>query len=70
MFEECFTNKWYLKEVIKELEKLGYYVTYSLLNAKDYEVPQNRERVIVLGTKKKNRLPKKVNRRITAGEAL
>lgn len=65
-----YKNKWYLKEVIEELEKLGYYVNYSLLNAKDYEVPQNRERVIVIGSKKRNRLPKKVNRKITAGQAL
>ncbi len=65
-----YKNKWYLKEVIEELEKLGYYISYELLNAKDYEVPQNRERVIVLGTKEKNRLPKKINRKVTAGEAL
>ncbi len=65
-----YKNKWYLKEVIDELEKLGYIISYALLNAKDYEVPQNRERVIVLGTKKKNRLPKKIHRKITAGEAL
>jgi DNA (cytosine-5)-methyltransferase 1 len=65
-----YKNKWYLKEVIEELEKLGYYISYSLLNAKDYEVPQNRERVIVLGTKKKNRLPKKIHRKVTAGDAL
>lgn len=65
-----YKNKWYLKEVIEELEKLEYYISYSLLNAKDYEVPQNRERVIVIGSKKKNRLPKKINRKVTAGDAL
>ena len=65
-----YKNKWYLKEVIDQLESLGYYISYSLLNAKDYEVPQNRERVIVIGTKEKNRLPKKINRKVTAGEAL
>ncbi|ARN76865.1 DNA (cytosine-5-)-methyltransferase [Nonlabens spongiae] len=65
-----YKNKWYLKEVIDELENLGYFINYALLNAKDYEVPQNRERVIVLGTKKRNRLPKKINRKVTAGEAL
>ncbi|HEA28607.1 MAG TPA: DNA cytosine methyltransferase [Leeuwenhoekiella sp.] len=65
-----YKNKWYLKEVIEALEKLGYYINYSLLNAKNYEVPQNRERVIVIGSKRKNRLPKKINRKITAGDAL
>lgn len=65
-----YKNKWYLKEVIDQLESLGYYISYSLLNAKDYEVPQNRERVIVIGTKEKSRLPKKINRKVTVGEAL
>ena len=65
-----YKNRWYLKEVIEELERLDYKVSYDLLNAKDFEVPQNRERVIVLGTKEKSRLPKKINRKVTAGEAL
>lgn len=65
-----YKNKWYLKEVIEELENMGYFISYSLLNAKNYEVPQNRERVIVIGSKKINRLPKKINRKVTAGDAL
>jgi DNA (cytosine-5)-methyltransferase 1 len=65
-----YKNKWYLLEVIKELEKLGYKVDYALLNARHYEVPQNRQRVIVIGAINKIRLPNKINRTITAGEAL
>ncbi|MPR33655.1 DNA cytosine methyltransferase [Salmonirosea aquatica] len=65
-----YKNKWYLREVIEELEGLGYFINYSLLNALDYEVPQNRERVIVIGSKRKINLPRKVNRKITAGQAL
>lgn len=65
-----YKNKWYLKEVVKALEELGYHVHYALLNAVDYEVPQNRERVIVVGSKGQIGLPKKVNRRVTAGQAL
>lgn len=65
-----YKNKWYLREVIEELEKLGYHINYALLNAVNYEVPQNRERVIVIGSKNKIDLPKKVNRKITAGQAL
>lgn len=65
-----YKNKWYLKEVISELERLGYHVDYALLNAKNFEVPQNRERVIVLGSRNKIKLPRKVNRKITAGQAL
>jgi DNA (cytosine-5)-methyltransferase 1 len=65
-----YKNSWYLKEVIEEIENLGYNVNYSLLNAKEYGVPQNRERVIVIGSKKKINFPKKINQKITAGEAL
>lgn len=65
-----YKNSWYLKEVIEELESLGYYINYALLNAVNYEVPQNRERVIVIGSKQKINLPKKINRKVTAGQAL
>lgn len=38
-----------LIEVIKEdLEKLGYSVNYKVVNASDYGVPQNRERMILV----------------------
>lgn len=47
-----YKNKLYLKEVIEELEKFGYYVKYALLNAVNFEVPQNRERIVVIGSKK------------------
>jgi DNA (cytosine-5)-methyltransferase 1 len=65
-----YKNKWYLKEVLDELKKLGYNLQYSLLNAVNYEVPQNRERVIVIGSKNKINLPRKINRKVTAGQAL
>lgn len=65
-----YKNKWYLQEVIDALEGFGYQITYALLNAVDYEVPQNRERVIVIGAKKKISLPRKVNKRIAAGQSL
>lgn len=42
-----------LIDVIKEdLEKLGYRVTYKVVNASDYGVPQNRERMILVGLRK------------------
>ena len=39
------------KTIIEALEDLGYYVTYSLLNAINFGVPQNRERIIIVCTK-------------------
>lgn len=40
-----------LVEIISLFESLGYRVSYKLLNAVDYGAPQNRERVIIIGTK-------------------
>ena len=40
-----------LRVILKELGDLGYYVTYGLLNCADYGVPQNRLRVIFLGSR-------------------
>jgi DNA (cytosine-5)-methyltransferase 1 len=42
--------------IIKDFEKLGYNVVYKLLNAADFGVPQKRERVIIVGTRK-DKLP-------------
>ena len=41
-----------LKTVIKNLEKLEYNVVWKMLNTKDYGLPQNRDRVFIIGTKK------------------
>ena len=35
----------------KEMKKYGYTLQYQLLNAADYEVPQNRHRVVLVGTR-------------------
>ena len=65
-----YKNKWYLKEVIDHLEGLGYKISVRLLNAKDFGVPQNRERVIVMGAKEVIHFPSKFKKRVTVGEAL
>ncbi len=65
-----YRNKWYFDQVTEELESLGYLVSYQLMNAVDYGVPQNRERVICVGHRKPFAFPTKHKRRVTAGEAL
>ena len=65
-----YRNKWYLDEVLKALEELGYVIDYHLLNAVNYGVPQNRERVIVVGHRGQFHFPDKAAQRVTAGEAL
>lgn len=39
------------EKVAAELKKLGYYVTFDLLNAADYGAPQKRERLIFIGSR-------------------
>ena len=40
------------KEIINLFDEAGYDVKYKLMNAKDYGVPQDRERVFIVGTLK------------------
>jgi DNA (cytosine-5)-methyltransferase 1 len=65
-----YRNKWYLDEVTQALQALGYVIEIKLLNAVDFGVPQNRERLIVLGHKGKFSFPKFLETKISAGEAL
>lgn len=39
-----------LQTVISDFEKIGYRVSYHLMHAADFGVPQTRERVIIVGT--------------------
>lgn len=64
--------KFFLEEV---MEKLGenYNVEYKVLKAKDYEVPQNRPRTIIIGVRKDLGItpsyPLPIENQITVGEA-
>ena len=40
-----------IKMIIDDFKELGYNVTYKILNAVDYGVPQFRERVIIIGNR-------------------
>lgn len=42
-----------IKIIVEQLEEEGYIVSYEVLNAKDFGVPQNRERVIIVAQKDK-----------------
>lgn len=65
-----YRNKWYLDEIACALQSLGYVVEVKLLNAVEFGVPQNRERVIVVGHKGNFSFSKVLEKKISAGEAL
>lgn len=42
------------KFILKEFESTGYKIFYQILNSKDYGIPQNRERLFLVGFKDNN----------------
>lgn len=46
------SNGSFLKEQLEAYDKAGYNVSYKLVNAKDYGVPQSRKRLFIVGTRK------------------
>ncbi|UOP04165.1 DNA cytosine methyltransferase [Conchiformibius kuhniae] len=65
-------NGYFLKEITQELENLGLTVRLKILNAREFGVPQNRERVFIVGMKKQtfdfSRLP--TGNRVTVADAI
>lgn len=45
-------NIQHFNHYLKTMDKLGYYNYYDVLNAKDFGIPQNRERVFVVSVRK------------------
>ena len=74
MFENVrglfYQNRWYLDEIIRVLEDLDYVVEIQLLNAVNHGVPQNRERIVVVGHRGQFTFPTSKPKPVTAGEAL
>jgi DNA (cytosine-5)-methyltransferase 1 len=52
-----------IEMIINDFQEIGYDVDYRLLKASDYGVPQNRERVVIIGNRLrlKNPFPKKTH---------
>ncbi len=74
MFENVrgllYLNRGYFELVITELQKLGYIIDYKLLNAVNFGVPQNRERLFVIGHRAKFDFPKSTPHKVTVEEAI
>lgn len=61
--------------IIKDMHNKGYTLFYKIVNAKDYSVPQHRERIIIVGFRNDLNLynfefPKNHNKIVTLREAL
>lgn len=66
-----YKNKAYLLEILNNLELQGYRLDVQLMRASDYGVPQNRERVFILGSRTGLKLPQPVSKKkITVEQAL
>ena len=63
-------NKEYFTQLIKEFEALGYVVDYKVVRMVKYDVPQNRERLVIVGHHGGFQFPEEKDYKITAGEAL
>jgi DNA (cytosine-5)-methyltransferase 1 len=74
MFENVrgilYRNKEYFDGILEYLRKLGYLIEYRLLNSSDYGVPQNRERIIVVGHRGIFDFPSIIHDKVTSGQAL
>lgn len=65
-----YSNRAYFDEILRSLTDLGYQVSFRLMNAVDFDVPQKRERLIVVGHDRPFVFPEGADSLVTAGEAL
>jgi len=65
-----YSNKWYLNLIIEELKGLGYKTSCQLLNAVNYGVPQNRERLFLVGHNSDFKFPTVEIHRFSVGDAI
>lgn len=65
------SNHYFKNEIIKEIKSLGYIVNCGVVNARDYGVPQSRERAIFIASKFKFiNLPNPHEKRVTVKDAI
>jgi len=62
----------FFNEILKDFTETDYNITWDILNAKDFGVPQNRERLFIVGSLKNNdfKFPHPNGNIVTVGDAL
>ncbi|MDO5564020.1 MAG: DNA (cytosine-5-)-methyltransferase [Eubacteriales bacterium] len=64
-------NGYFINEIKKRINKLGYILNYGVLNAKNFGVPEHRERAIIIGSLTRSiNLPIGNNTIVTVKEAI
>jgi DNA (cytosine-5)-methyltransferase 1 len=65
-------QKVFFNLIVESFEKLGFKVNYFILNAANYGVPQNRNRLFIIGVKTKNKMkePNKKKEIVCVGDAI
>ena len=63
-------NAEYFASIIQEFESLGYIVDKEVIKMHQYDVPQNRERLVIVGHHGGFKFPDPKTYKVTAGEAL
>ncbi len=63
-------NAEYFQSVVEQFKELGYKVEYRIFQLVQYDVPQNRERLVIVGHQGWFEFPKPNDYKVTAGEAL
>ena len=74
MFENVrgmlYRNKTYLKEITDLLQDIGYLIEVKIVKAVELGVPQNRERLIIVGHQGGYKFPSALDIKFTAGDAV
>ena len=65
-----YRNKAYLNEILAELKVLGYKVDIQILKSVNYQVPQNRERLFVVGHHGEFSFPTGIESKFTTHDAI
>ena len=60
----------YFQSILEQFKALGYEVEYKVIRMSNYDVPQKRERLVIVGHRGGFKFPEETMHEVTSGEAL